>query len=355
LLSGPAAAMHFGYSSARVKAMESRLISKKTMQEIINAKDASSIIAILFKEDYKNDLEEFGGLEIKEEMIDFALSKNLAKNVAKLVQISPTTERKLMRAIEGKWDLYNVKIVIEAKDRGASYESIARYLMDYGIYNLAFVREVMREDSIEGIIGKCMINSPYSGILREALDSYKKSRNAIDAVATIDRQYYKALGSVITGLRVMAMNSARTLKMDIDMKNIMLLIKAKRADMKFGDISGNIIGNGNISSHELEQVYNGSKDIPSMVSQIKQYDLKEATDMFTKGRNQLLLFEISMRNALFKMSSRLLNHRILTFGTILAYAYMKEIEVFTLRILINSKIYGLSREEVQRLIIWKSE
>ncbi|EQD26669.1 hypothetical protein B1B_19501, partial [mine drainage metagenome] len=79
LIAGSAAAMHYGYSSARVKAMESRLIGKKTMQEIINAKDASTIIAILFQGDYKKDLEEFGGLEIKGELIDFALSKNFDK------------------------------------------------------------------------------------------------------------------------------------------------------------------------------------------------------------------------------------------------------------------------------------
>ncbi len=81
MISGSAAARHFGSSSARVKAMESRLMTSKAMQEIINAKDASSIIAILFQGDYKKDLEEFGGLEIKGELIDFALSKNLAKSV----------------------------------------------------------------------------------------------------------------------------------------------------------------------------------------------------------------------------------------------------------------------------------
>ena len=40
--------MHYGYSSARVKAMESRLITNKTMQEIMNAKDTSSIISIFY-------------------------------------------------------------------------------------------------------------------------------------------------------------------------------------------------------------------------------------------------------------------------------------------------------------------
>lgn len=348
--------MHYGYSSARVKAMESRLIGRKTMQEIINAKDASTIIAILFQGDYKKDLEEFGGLEIKGELIDFALSKNFAKNVAKLVQVSPTTERKLMRAIEGKWDLYNVKIAIEAKDRRSSYDAIARYLIDYGIYDLAFIKELMREDSIEGMIGKCMINSPYRDILKEAQESYKKSKSAVDAVAAIDKYYYKMLGSVIIGLRVIDNSAARIIKMDIDMKNILLMIKAKRAGAKFSDIGSNIIDGGNLSAGELDQIYGGSKDISSMVLQIKQYDLKPAADLFKDGKsNQLLLFEIGLKNSIFDNSARLLNHSILSFGSILAYAYMKEIELFTLRVLINSRMYGLSKEETARLIVWKSE
>jgi ATP synthase A1 C subunit len=348
--------MHYGYSSARVKAMESRLITNKTMQEIINARDASTIIEILFQGDYRKDLEEFGGLEIKGELIDFALSKNLAKNVAKLVQVSPTTERKLMRAIEGKWDLYNVKVAIESKDRGASYDAIARYLIDYGMYDSAFIRDLMREESIESMLGKCMINSPYRDILREALESYKKTRSAVDAVAAIDKFYYRTLGSVIIGLRVIDNSAARIIKMDIDMKNIILMIKAKRAGFKFSDISGGIIDSGNIAASELDQIFSGSRDITSMALQIKQYDLKPAADLYREGRSsQLLLFEIGLRNSIFGKSMSLLNHSILSFGAILAYAYMKEIEVFTLRVLINSKMYGLGREETSRLIVWKSE
>ena len=253
-----------------------------------------------------------------------------------------------MRSIEGKWDLYNIKVAIEAKDRGTSYDAIARYLIDYGIYDSAFIKELMREESIEGMMGKCMINSPYRDILREALESYKKTRSGVDAVAAIDKYYYKTLGSVIIGLRVVDNSAARIIKMDIDMRNIILMIKAKRAGFKFSDISGSVIDGGNISVGELDQIYNGSKDITSMALQIKQYDLKAAADAYREGKsNQLLLFEIGLRNSIFNKSMSLLNHSILSFGAILAYAYMKEIELFTLRVLINSKMYGLGREETR--------
>lgn len=356
MISGSAAANHYGYSSARVKAMQSVLISKKAMQDIVNAKDASAIISILFHGEYKPDLEEFGGLEIKGELVDFALSKNLAKSVGKLVRIAPYTDKKMMRAIVGKWNLYNAKMAIEAKDRKMPYESIARYLIDYGRYDSAFVKEAMKEDSVEGLIGKFMINSPYRSILSEGLEAYRKTRSGADAVAAIDMQYYMGLGGIITKLRFIDNNSARIMKMDIDLKNVIHLVKAKRLGLKFSDVSHAIIPGGNLPVHELEQAYSGADSVDAFALQVKGYDLKPAADAYKEGgRRQLLLFEIGMRNAIFESSKRLLNHSILSFGAMLAYAYMKEIESFTLRVLINSKLYGLAKEDVQRLIIWKNE
>ncbi len=354
--SGTDAAMHYGYSSARVKAMEAKLISKRTMQDIMNAKDASSMIAILFQSDYRSDLESFGGLSIKSELVDFALSNNLAKSTSKLVQITPATERALIRAIVDKWGLYNIKMAIEAKERKADYESIARYIIDYGRYNAAEIKEAMREDSVEGMLGRFMINTRHMAVLRQALETYKKTKSALDAAASIDKSYYKGLGKTIVGLRIIHNEPAQILKMDIDMRNLLILIKAKRAGLKFPDISGSVIEHGRMGPSELEQLYNGSKDIESMVSQVKVYDLKNALDVYRNSkRKQLLLFEIGMKNSIFNESMRLLKHTILSFGAILVYLYMKEIEVFTLRILIHGRLYGLSREEMERLIVWRSE
>lgn len=205
------------------------------------------------------------------------------------------------------------------------------------------------------MFNKFMMNTPYLKTLQKALETYKKTKSAIDASSEIDKEYYMELGNGITGLRIMHNESALIIKMDIDMKNLLLLIKAKRAGLKFTDISERIIGGGRMAAGELEQLYTSSKDIESMVSQIKIYDLKSALDVYRSSkRKQLLVFEIGMRNSIFNDSMRLLRHSILSFGAILAYSYMKEIELFTLRILIQGRVYGLSREEIERLIVWKN-
>ncbi len=356
MLAGYSAANVYGYSSARVKAMEARLLDKTTMQSIINAKDVSSILAILFQSDYRKSISEFGGLQIKNEMVDFALSKNLAENVGKLVTITPTTQRKLTRALVGKWDLYNVRLALEAKDRKLSYAAIAPQIIDHGPYNSAFVKEVLREETVEGVLAKFMINSPYAAILQAALDTYRKTRNMPETLAKIDEMYYQALENVILALKNLHYESSMVLKMDIDMKNLLLLLRAKKYGTKFGDISDALIERGSLDRKALEQMYNGSGDVESFIAQVKNFDLKEALSVYRGSKSKhLIAFEIGMRNSIFNTALRLLKHSILSYGTIVAYIYLKEIEIFTLRILIKSKFYGLSKEELSRLLIWKAE
>ena len=80
--------MKYAYSNARIKAMEAKLVGRQTMNSIIGAKDGSSMLSLLFQTDYKNEISEYGGMGIKAELIDFALSKNLARDVNKLYAIA---------------------------------------------------------------------------------------------------------------------------------------------------------------------------------------------------------------------------------------------------------------------------
>lgn len=344
----------YGYSNARVKAMESFLLDGRQMEEIMKAKDTGAIISLLYQTDYRQDLEEFGGMSIKEELIDFALSKNLARRLGKLVDISPTTDRKLMRSIVGKWDLSNIRLAIEAKGRRASYDSISKYVVDEGRYNRQVIKEAMSEESVEALLSKLMINSPYADILRSAADEYKKRRMAIDAVNVIDIGYYSKLGSTISKLRTVHPQSSRMLKISIDVRNLMLLIKAKRAGIKFTEMEPMIAEHGTIAKGELSKMYESSKDLESFVESIKIADMQNALDIYKKSRNkELLSFEIALRSSMLKDSVRLLGHSVLSFGSILAYLYFKEIEVDAVRVIIHGSMYGLSNEEKERLMVWR--
>ncbi|MEM0149157.1 MAG: V-type ATPase subunit [Candidatus Micrarchaeaceae archaeon] len=353
VLSGYSAASVFGYSTARVKAMESKLISKETMQSIINAKDVSSIISLLFNTVYKEQMIEFGGIGTKPEFLDFVLSKSLAISLSRLVAATPANYRSITRAIIGKWDLYNVRIAIEAKGKSRSFDSIAPYIVDYGMYNASVIKEVFREETIEGMLSRLIPNSPYAKAIQMSLDAYRKSRNSLEALAELDKVYYTELGRVIIPLKDIGVEAARIAKMDIDMRNALTMLRAKRRQLSFAVIKELLIGGGDIKSSELEKIYESSKSVEEIASQLRGFDLKHAIEVYNRDEaKRMLVFEVGMRNSIFNSSIRLLRHSVLSFTTILAYMYLKEIEVFTIRILAKGMLYGLSKDEISELITW---
>lgn len=344
----------YAYSTARVKAMESKLISKEEMKGIVQAKDIGTILSMLVQTDYKKSLEEFGGVNIRSNIIDFALSKNLALNVGKLITITPMEEKSIIRSIVGKWDIYNAEIAIEAKTSGKRFEEISKYIIDYGPYNLNVIKEVMNEASVEGLIERLMINSPYKDMLYEALEHFRKNKDAVEANMLIDKLYYSKLGMLMPRIRNVSPESAFVVKLDIDMRNLLLMIRAKKYNIKFSDIENNFIRNGSLSVEELQSLYESAKDVYDIAKNAEVFDLSEAAEMYKSSRNMHLFgFEMAMRNQILSKSMTLLKHALLSFGAIVAYAYIKEIEVFTLRILINGRNYQLSQEEISKMIVWK--
>ena len=353
---GLKAAVTYGYSNARVKAMQSRLLGKGPMQDIINSRDASNMLSILMTTDYKEDIEAFGGMKVKRAQIDFALSRNLAKNVVKLVELTPRGEKPLIREVVGRWGITNIKLAIEAKARGLRFEDISSSIVDAGLYDLKAIKEVMGSQSVEELIERLMINSPFRVMLSNALQVYRKTHSIAETEMAIDRSYYAAMGQVIKELSLISPESARVLRMDMDMKNILLLIRAKHYSADFQSIAQNIIGSGSIGVAELESIYSGSKDLDSLARSIKVFDLTKALEVYkSTGSRQLLTFEIAMRNQIFNKGAELLSSTTLSFGSIMTYFYLKEIEVFTLRIAINGLRYGLEKNEIVGMMVWKAE
>ncbi|MCW6160068.1 MAG: V-type ATPase subunit [Candidatus Micrarchaeales archaeon] len=353
---GLKAATTYGYANARVKAMQSRLLLKGTIRDLINTRDASGMLSLLMSTEYKEDIEAFGGMKVKRAQIDFALSKNLAKNVVKLVELTPSGQKPLIRDIVGRWDISNIKLAIEAKARGMRFEDVSSSIIDAGVYGAKAVREFMSSQGVEELLERMLINSPYRAMLSNALQVYRKTGSIVETEMAIDRSYYAAMGQVIKELSILSPESARVLRMDMDMKNILLLIRAKHYGADFQGIAQNIVAYGSIGIGELEAVYNGSKDLDSLVRAIKVFDLAKALEVYkSTGSKQLLTFEIAMRNQIFNKGVELLSGSTLSFGSIMTYFYLKEIEVFTLRIAINGLRYGLEKNEILGMMVWKAE
>ncbi len=344
-------ALKYGYSNARAKAMESKLIDNPTMKSIADAPDVASVMSVLFQTDYNAAITKFGGLQISTTMFDFAVSENMTEKINQLARISPKEDRDIIRTIIARWDLGNVKIALEALDRKKPFESISMYLTGSSEFGARRVQEAMGAESIDAAFARFMHNRTYRMLISKAYDAYRKSGSIEDAIAAIDIEHYKRLSEAALRLEGMKDSSSRIIMMDIHMRNMITLIRAKRKMLKFADISANLMRNGLLSIQQLSSMYSGSDSIESLASKSPIFNLKDAVEVYRQG-GHLYAFEISMRNQIFNASMRMLRASVLSIGALVDYIYLKEIEVFTLRAIVKSKEYGLSKEEVSRLVVW---
>ncbi|MGC8662453.1 MAG: V-type ATPase subunit [Candidatus Micrarchaeia archaeon] len=349
----PKISCRYAYASTRVKAMKSNLIGEEGMKNIMNAKSLEEIISQLSQTDYKIELEQFGGMKISSDYIDFALSENLAKNVGKLIKITPAKERDIIRAIFGRWDIYNIELAIDAKASGKSFDDISKYIINYGPHDIASIKEALSEESMENMILKLMNNSPYKKLLREALEIIRGGGDALQANTAIDRLYYQGLAKMLPIIKKLSQESFIIINYDMEMRNILVLIRAKKYGLSFEEIEKNLIISSNLNKEKLEAMYKSAKDEIELARGAKDFDLTKEIEDYEKNR-KLLVFEIGMQNQILKKSVRLLGYTLLSFGTIIAYAYIKEIEVLNIRILAKGMQYNLNKEDLSKMIVWKN-
>ncbi len=345
-------AMRYGYSNARVKAMESKLISGQAMKGIAEARSVDSMLQILFQTDYNGAITKFGGLDISTTLLDFAVSDNMASRLNKLAQITPKEDRHILRGIIARWDLENIKLVLEAVDRKMPYDSISRYIIGAGSFGDTVIRDAVSSDGVEDAISRLMKGGrTYRKMLAGALKAYNSNGSILDAIAAIDVAHYAELGKIAESLSRMKDKAALVIAMDIDMRNMLTMIRAKRKRMPFDSITSNIIKGGSMPVPSLSRMYGSSDDVEALSGRQQVFDLRGAVSAY-KEKGHMLVFEVAMRNQIFNTSRKLLRSSVLSLGTLVDYVYLKEIEVFTLRALSKAKEYGLTKDEVSGLIVW---
>jgi vacuolar-type H+-ATPase subunit C/Vma6 len=339
----------YAYSNARIKARKARILTKDFMLQLSSAPDLGAAILLLMQTDYRPELEEYGGTKIKADMIDFALSKNMATRIGMLSQIAPRDDKTLVALITGLWEINNMKIAIEAKERGYSFDKISKYVIDYGRYGRAGIETAMSQPTVEEVIFSLSHNSKYKTIIADALREYKSTGSIFAASLALDKGYYKMLGTILDEVRRRDAGSAELLRNEIDITNLTTLIRSKRRNTPTKYVEGLLMDYGTLRKQNLLQEYDRAKDLAELVKSVKLFDLNGALELYEKTK-QLLMFEMHMRNELFKKARHLLSSSVLSFGTIVSYAYMKETEIFTLREILKTKEYDIVGSEAAALL-----
>jgi V/A-type H+-transporting ATPase subunit C len=337
---GTSNTVKYAYIVARVRAMKAKLIPKDMYPKFINM-EIPEITRFIGESDYKQDVDELGKKYKGTDLFEHALNQNLALTYRKLMEVSKDESNFLITEYLRYWDIWNIKTILRGKFSGASEEEILEDIVSAGQLRYRDLTEYIKIQTVEGVIA-ALAKTPYY----PALVGYKGV--LADIENNLDKLYYS--GIVTAGITSKDKLFSKFLKTEIDLKNLKILFRMKRAGMDREEILKLLIPGGmELKESDLSRF--ASLTFPEFVRALEEFSYWEAIRDISNDLNSLTNIETRLDKYGILYATRISHYSPLSILPVLDYIVSKKIEVDNLRMIVRGKETNLSEDIIKAHLV----
>lgn len=248
-----------------------------------------------------------------------------------------------------KYEIENIKAVLRIRLRAGCDDNL-EYIADTGLPNSIPYQGLIEAPTMEDALS-LLEGTPYITPAFAALDDYKERKTLFPIETSMEIDYYKRLKGKVEKLDRRDRQIARRLiGIEIDQKNLNWLMRLKfYYDIPVADLLDyNIPGGSSLDRSKLIKVFQCESIENSLSIALEQF-LGKASGFFagSKQGGKLYILEIILWNYLVSEARKTLGGFPFTIGTILAYLILKRAEVRNLITILNGKVLGMKREDIE--------
>jgi len=322
----------WAYIVSRIKVMSRRLIPTSEYLKLLEM-DLNSIIKYLEESEYKREIDELAYKYKGVELLEYGLNLNLSRTYRRILRISKGMAREIILKYLKKWDFWNIKNIIRGKRFGFSNEEIEATLVVAGEYDEDFYRSLLMRDNIEDIV-KEFEGKPYYPILKRLSEERPLSKYEDE----LDKFYYSMLLEIeprTADLKIFL----DFVKMEVDIKNIKVILRLKREEAKPEEIIEKTIPGGyQLKEEDIRKL--AASDWKELLELIEKYwfckGIKELVE-----RLELSKFEVCLDKMWAKKVVSQSKYKPVSVLPVLSYILLKKIETDNLRLLARGKEEGI--------------
>ena len=330
-------ALKYGYSNARVKAMKGQLLKQAFLEELIKVKSIEGMAELLQRSPYKADLSaaslEYSGARL----IETAAARNFAGTVKKLVKIAPKDDRAALKALLVRWDLLNLKALLNGRRLKKNYDEVKPLLFDVGGLKEEEFRRILKADDNELV--RQIRKSGLGGMVPSKMADPGNLESAMDT------NVYGMLDKGLSSGGKEALAIRRILKKEIDAKNIMIIERLKKHGTPAAKIRAGLIKGGTLSEQMVAKMIE-AKDLPALMSiargKFRRLELRG---------EKMTELEIAFEKAIAAEKVHAFAGAMLSAGVIFGFLLLKEEEINNLRKIAKGKEFGMSEPEVRSMLV----
>lgn len=347
--------MDLSYLNARIRAWKSELLDKETFDGLIGASDTKGLISRLKETIYARDMEIASArYEGEADILEGGLRANLANTFKRLWDYAPEQGKTMLRGVFSIWEVYNLKAILRARDKGVSPDESIFILIPTGDMDEAALKELNRAKDIKGILNLLSTwGSPYARPIRDVLERYKKERQLILIELALDRFAHNYSLSSASGDDMNSRVMRDLVRERINSINISTLLK----------LCGEAIPPANIYSYFLEG--GDIIDRDNLLNLAESKDKKELTqklaDLVKDSRwkkiiraadpDEAFFLEEQLEEFIKKKICRLSVTEPLSIALAVCFIYKKIREIKNLRLIVRAKVFGIPAIELKRFIL----
>lgn len=330
----------YAYIVARVRAMKSKQIPREMYPKFLNM-EIPEITRFVEESEYKKDVDELGKKYKGIDLIEHALNQNLALTYRKLIEVSQNEAKFLITEYLRSWDIWNIKTILRGKFSGASEEEILEDVVSAGQLRYRDLLEIIKIGTIEGVIA-AFAKTPYY----PALEGYKGV--LADIENALDKMYYTSLikAASATGNKLFL----KFLRTEIDLKNLKIMFRMKRAGMERDDIVNLLIPGGmELKNSDLSRL--AALPLGEFVRALEEYSYWKAIADVSAELTSLINIETRLDKYGLVYASKISYYYPLSILPVLDYILSKKIEVDNLRIIVRGKETKLSEDIIKAHLV----
>jgi len=333
------------YVCTRMRMRKAKLLPKEEYMRMLNM-SVSEITRIIGETEYKQEIDELGTTFRGIDLIEVALSWNLAKEYQKIQEITPGSLKQFTQVYLRRWDIQNVLIILRGKMQGEKIGKIKEILVPAGSLDRGSLDRMLSEESPDRIIEMLKDHRMYP-VLASEYPAAKES----GSFSRMENELYKHLyANIINDAKAGVKGGSSFLyyiRLEIDIRNVKTLFRL-RADKLEEDTRDMFISGGTLTAGDFASM-NAVKDQNEFIDMLKaniRNDTLHALLDELKSRKGVHDIEARLSRVQLEQMEKMSKRNPFSIHPVLVYLEKKKHEVFNLRALARGKESRLPSEKI---------
>lgn len=340
------------YVCTRMRVRKTQLLPREDYLRLLNM-SLPEITRFIEETAYKKEIDELGASFSGIDLVEVALSWNMAKEYQKILDIAPGTLKKFTASYLQRWDIQNVLTIFRGKHQDIPSGKIKEILIPAGEFDRTFLDRLLAEDSVERV-AEALKGTALHRAVAEELPAALESGSFARMADVLFKQFYaRVIAEARSGLKG-GRQFLEYLTLEIDIRNLQSLCRLRRETVKPDDARDMLIPGGSFSLDELQRLAGVENDDEFIETLRKK---RFGTDALSpllenlKENRPIHEIELELTRVMMMNMEKLTKLYPFSICPVLEYLERKRYEVNNIRALARGKEADLSPDLIRSYLV----